>query len=149
FPITAKPFQFTANQSDHSTHKSQLSTKTFALPFGYVPFILIYNKGLFDERDVAYPNDEWTWADYRRAAIRLTQDTDGDGIVDKFGAAFAQWQDGYYCWIYQNGGRVLTPDGASATFDSPRVVEAFEFVRKLTRDDGVMPTDVNKPKQTG
>ncbi len=148
FPVCVQPFQIT-DGAKPSTLYSQPSTRTFALPFGYVPFILIYNKGLFDKSGVPYPNDNWTWEDYRRAAIRLTKDTDGDGITDEFGAAFAQWQDGYYCWIYQNGGRVLTLDGQTATFDSPRVVEAFEFLRNLTREDRVMPTDVNKPKQTG
>jgi len=80
----------------------------YALPWSYVPFILFYNKNLFDREGIPYPNDNWTWADYRSAAKRLTRDTDGDGITDEFGAAFAQWQDGYYCWFFQNGGRVLS-----------------------------------------
>src|SRR5207245_10117883 len=92
---------------------------------------------------------DWTWADYESAAKRLTHDLDGDGITDEFGAYFAQWQEGYYCWIYQNGGRVLTPVGRNATFDSPKVVEAIEFIRKLSRDASVIPTEVNKPKQAG
>jgi multiple sugar transport system permease protein len=135
FPATSAPFR--------------AGGRLYALPWGYVPFILFYNKNLFDKYGVPYPTDRWTWEEYRRAAKAMTHDLDGDGITDEFGASFAQWQEGYYCWIYQNGGRVLTPDASRATFDDPRVVEAAGFLHRLTRDDRVMPTDVNKPKQTG
>src|SRR5262249_54609660 len=160
FPATMAPFR----QGEH----------VYAIPWGYVPFILFYNKNLFDKYGVPYPDDRWTWEDYRRAAIRLTHDLDGDGIVDEFGASFAQWQDGYYCWIYQNGGRVLGPhprtqpaagyppsprvergsrssDGGEgwATFDDPDVVQAVAFLHRLTRVDRVMPTEANQPKQAG
>jgi len=142
FPVTLEPFRDGA--------------RLYGLPWGYVPFILFYNKNLFDKYGVAYPNDRWTWEDYRRAARQLTHDLDGDGITDEFGASFAQWQDGYYSWFYQNGGRVLTlpappfrKGGQRATFDDPRVVEAVAFLHKLTREDRVMPTEVNKPKQAG
>src|SRR5581483_12441131 len=134
FPVTMQPFR----NGEH----------LYAIPWGYVPFILFYNRNLFDKYGVPYPSDSWTWRDYRRAAIRLTHDLDGDGIPDEFGASFAQWQDGYDCWIYQNGGRVLGTAGR-ATFDDPKVVQAVAFLHQLTRADRVMPTEVNKPKQAG
>lgn len=136
--------------------------RVYALPWSYVPFILFYNKNLFDREGLPYPNDNWTWDDYRAAAKRLTRDTDGDGIMDEFGATFAQWQDGYYCWFFQNGGRVLSPaiapslrrglgeaPSVRATFSDPKVVEAVRFLHTLTRDDRTIPTDVNKPKAVG
>lgn len=135
FPVTLHPFQDGAH--------------VYGLPWSYVPFILFYNKNLFDKYGVPYPRDDWTWDDYRDAARRLTHDLDGDGITDEFGATFAQWQDGYYCWFAQNGGSVLTPDRRTATFDDPRIVAAITFLHALTREDRVMPTDANKPKQTG
>ncbi|HEU4753151.1 MAG TPA: extracellular solute-binding protein, partial [Armatimonadota bacterium] len=97
----------------------QQGGRVYGIPWGYVPFILFYNRGLFDKYGVPYPNERWTWEDYRRAARAMTHDLDGDGFTDEFGASFARWQEGYYCWIYQNGGRVLSPDGGRATFDAP------------------------------
>jgi multiple sugar transport system permease protein len=135
FPVTRTPFQ----QGD----------RVYGVPWGYVPFLLFYNRNLFDKYGVAYPNEDWTWEDYRRAAKALTHDTDGDGTVDEFGAAFAQWQDGYYTWFFQNGGQVLSPDGTRAKFDDPRIVGAIDFLHRLTSEDRVMPTDVNRPKQAG
>jgi multiple sugar transport system permease protein len=135
FPVAMQPFR----QNGH----------VYGLPWGYVPFILFYNKNLFDKHKIPYPSDRWSWDDYERAAKAMTVDIDGDGVNDQFGASFAQWQDGYYCWIYQNGGSVLNADRSRATFDDPRVVAAVEFLRKLTRDDRVMPTEANKPKAAG
>ena len=123
--------------------------KVFALPWCYVPFILFYNKNLFDKYGVPYPTDDWTWDDYLQAAIELTHDVDGDGVTDEFGASFAKWQDGYYSWIFQNGGSVLSQDGRQATFDDPEVVETVRFLEQLTRRDRVIPTDVNKPQAAG
>lgn len=135
FPVAREPFQ--------------REGQVYGIPWGYVPFLLFYNKNLFDKYGVPYPGEGWTWDDYRRAAKAMTHDLDGDGVTDEFGAAFAQWQDGYYTWFFQNGARVLSPDGQRATFDDPRVVETLAFLQKLTREDRVMPTDVNRPKQAG
>jgi multiple sugar transport system permease protein len=139
FPVTREPFR----QGD----------RIFGLPWGYVPFILFYNKNLFDKHRIPYPTDNWTWADYERAAKAMTVDEDHDGLNDQFGASFAQWQDGYYCWIYQNGGQVLSGAGVPArdvaTLDDPKVVQAVDFLQKLTRVDRVMPTEANKSKSAG
>ncbi|NUL83569.1 MAG: extracellular solute-binding protein [Armatimonadetes bacterium] len=119
----------------------------YALPWGYVPFVLFYNKNLFDRFGIPYPSDDWTWDDYRKAAQSLTRDLDGDGITDLFGASFAQWQEGYYCWVYQNGGAVI--EGGEPSFDAPKVVQAVQFLHAMTREDRTLPTDVNRPKTTG
>ncbi len=134
FPATLKPF--IQNNS------------VYAIPWGYVPFILFYNKNLFDKYQVSYPSDRWTWNDYRSAAKKMTNDLDGDGINDEFGASFATWQEGFYCWMFQNGSKVLTDDFQKARFDSREVVQTVEFLQSLTRADRVMPTDINKPKSS-
>ncbi len=134
FPATLKPFV-----QDRSV---------FALPWGYVPFILFYNKNLFDKYQVPYPNDKWKWDDYQSAAKRMTNDLDGDGINDEFGASFATWQEGFYCWMFQNGSQILNSGGTRAQFDSKEVIETVKFLQTLTRMDRVMPTDINTPKSS-
>lgn len=121
----------------------------YALPWNLIPFVLFYNKRVFDRYDVPYPTADWSWADYESAAKKLTKDFNGDGFPEVFGASFAQWQDGYYTWIYQNGGRVLSPDGKRVTFDDPKVVETIRFLHKLSRIDNVMVNDKNRPKNVG
>lgn len=123
--------------------------KYYALPWNLVPFVLFYNKRVFDRYNVPYPTADWSWADYESAAKKLTVDTDHDGMPDVFGASFAQWQDGYYTWIYQNGGRVISPEGKRITFDDPKVIETIAFLHRLSKEEGVMPNEQNRPKSVG
>ena len=57
------------------------------IPFLVESLVILYNAALLEEAGIVPPSAEkpWTWADMRKAAIRLTRDTDGDGSVDRWG----------------------------------------------------------------
>ncbi len=102
----------------------------YAIPFAWVTTVLFFNKDAFDEVGLEYPNDSWDWCDFLRAAIKLTRDLDGDGEIDQWGF----WFYGRYAhiepWIYQNGGRLLTPD--RRRFDpTPEALNALKFLTDL------------------
>lgn len=61
------------------------SDHCYALPFALVTPMLFYNKGMFDKAGIAYPTENWTWADFTDAAKKLTKDIDGDGKTDQWG----------------------------------------------------------------
>lgn len=44
-----------------------------------------YNRRLFDEARIPYPDTSWTWDDMQRAARVLTRDKNGDGKTDQHG----------------------------------------------------------------
>lgn len=44
-----------------------------------------FNRKVFDEKHLPYPDSSWTWDDMVRAARRLTTDSNGDGKVDRYG----------------------------------------------------------------
>lgn len=50
--------------------------------------ITLYNKDSFRQAGIVPPdmNHPWTWEDLRSAARSLTRDTNGDGVVDQWGA---------------------------------------------------------------
>ena len=48
--------------------------KLMMLPKDNCPFVLYYNKKIFDDAGVAYPNDKWTWNDLKDTAKKLTKD---------------------------------------------------------------------------
>ena len=56
-------------------------TAQYLMPKDYSPVGVYFNKKLFDQFGVAYPQDGWTWDDMLAAAQALTQDTDGDGKI--------------------------------------------------------------------
>ncbi|MBA2666854.1 MAG: sugar ABC transporter substrate-binding protein [Trueperaceae bacterium] len=62
----------------------------WGVPFLWESLIVLYNRDLFEEAGVEAPtiDDPWTWDEMRAAAAELTRDTDGDGQIDQYGAAF-------------------------------------------------------------
>ena len=46
----------------------------YGLPWIAQPVVLYYNKDIFDEMGVEYPNPDWTWDDFKAAAIALTNE---------------------------------------------------------------------------
>ena len=115
----------------------------YAFPKDFTPLAMVFNKRLFDEAGLPYPEAGWTWQDYLTLAQRLTQDTDGDGNTDRYGTAFSNklylWQP----WIWMNGGDILDPTGQSAEgfFNSPATEEALRFLIDLRRRHRVVPNE--------
>jgi multiple sugar transport system substrate-binding protein len=79
---------------------------------------LVYNKKLFAQAGVAPPTDDWTWADFRAAAQRLT-----DASTHTYGWAYVNdgsedtvWR--YLAMLWQAGGDLLNADNTAPAFDS-------------------------------
>jgi multiple sugar transport system substrate-binding protein len=113
----------------------------YALPKGYSPMVIAYNKDVFDRFRVPYPPEQWTWEQFRATAKALTRDVDGDGKPDVYGF----WLDRRpFMWIgslWALGGDVLCADGtrASGCLDSPASVWAFRAFTGLATRDSVVP----------
>ncbi len=102
--------------------------------------IIYYNRDLFDEAGIPYPEDGWTWEEFRRTCKRLTVDKNGDGKTDQYG--LAGWGLlGYYPMILQNGGKIISEDGKRCLLNSPEAIEALEFVRQLHVTDKVVASE--------
>lgn len=64
--------------------------KQYEIPYDHGPIILGYNKDLFDEAGLAYPDESWTWDTFLEAAKALTKEN--------------QWgYGGYYNLVVQLG----------------------------------------------
>jgi multiple sugar transport system substrate-binding protein len=113
----------------------------YALPKGYTPMVVVYNKDLFDRAGLSYPTDDWTWDDFTRVAKLLTRDTDGDGQVDQWGTAFDRRVFIWNSWILAGGGDLLCPDGrrASGCLDSPATIDAIRWYTGWVTHDSIVP----------
>lgn len=107
----------------------------YAIPGDFTPMVLYYNRKLFDEAGVAYPTENWTFADFLNAAKALTK-------PNQYGFKFSNWMPGWIVWLWNNGGDVLNAEGTSAvgSFDSKASVEAVEFLRDLVKKHKVAPS---------
>ncbi|MEF2966029.1 sugar ABC transporter substrate-binding protein [Paenibacillus sp. M1] len=84
--------------------------------------VLVYNKDLFDAKQLAYPDDSWTWKEELEAAQKLT---DADkGIWGTY--APIQFYE-FYKTIAQNGGGIFDADGKPVV-NSPANAEALQWM---------------------
>lgn len=101
--------------------------------------VLYYNKDLFDEAGVEYPNENWQWQDLREAAKALTV-TDTRGRTTQYGLALEK--NRYPQWIYQNGGKIVDDplDASEFYMDSPEATEAIDFIAEMILEDESVPS---------
>jgi len=104
----------------------------YGLPKDFDTIALFYNKDMFDAAGVKYPDETWTWDDLKAAAKALTtKDTWGIGVpVD----AQCVW----FNFVYQNGGKVVAPDGSKVLLDEPAACEAIKFLYSFI-EEGLSP----------
>lgn len=108
--------------------------KTYAVPKDIDTIALWYNKTMFDEAGLDYPDDTWTWDDFYEAALKLTKP---DGSQYGWAMNPSNDQDGFYNIIYSMGGYVISDDKKSSGYDDPNTIRAMEFVQKAVQN--VMP----------
>jgi len=123
----------------------------YAIPKGYTPMVVVYNRDLFDQAGLPYPTDDWTWEDFQRVAKSLTRDLDGDGHADQWGTAFDRRPFLWIPWIWSGGGDVLCADGRRATgcLDSPATIAAIRWYTDWVLRDSIVPRAFNLRRSMG
>lgn len=112
------------NYYEDITGLYQLNGKTYAIPKDYDTIALWYNKKLFDEAGISYPDETWTWETMADAAKKLTK---ADGSQYGFASAAANNQDGYYNIIYSMGGNIISDDKKTSGWDNPNTIKAMKW----------------------
>ena len=92
--------------------------------------VLVYNKEMFDAAGVSYPDENWTWDDLVNASQKIYDATGNYGYL-----AYLDDQLGYWSYVYQNGGYILTADKTAAGFNQPGGKEAMEFYIGLQQEE--------------
>jgi multiple sugar transport system substrate-binding protein len=116
--------------------------KQWLLPKDFTPLAVYYNKKIFDQYNVPYPKDGWTWDDLLKTAQALTKDTNGDGKTDLWGIQLtANWTTGFEYWVAAAGGRLISEDGKKFVgyMDSPETISAVKFFADLYNKYKVAP----------
>lgn len=121
--------------------------KQYGLPKYHGALALYYNKDLFDQYKVDYPNESWNHDDYLAAMRRLTHDRDGDGKTDLWGSMLDISWDRLQVHVNSWGGHFVDPnDPTRCLMAEPPAMQALEWIRDRMWSDHVMPTflDVQK-----
>jgi multiple sugar transport system substrate-binding protein len=120
----------------------QWEGQQWLLPKDFSPLGVYYNKEVFDEYGVAYPEPGWTWDDMLETAQALTKDTDGDGNTDLWGIQLiANWTTGFEYFVAAAGGSLISEDGTQFVgyMDSPETIEAVQLYSDLYNVHQVAP----------
>lgn len=110
-----------------------LNNKQYAIPKDYDTIGLWYNKTMFDKAGISYPDETWNWDKLYEVAKKLTT---GDGKQYGFLAPLHN-QEGYYNFVYQNGGTIITDDKVSG-YDNPKTIEAMKYYVRFV-SEGLSP----------
>lgn len=115
--------------------------KLYGLPSGAQTMVMYYNKTMFDEAQIPYPQDGWTWDEFYETAEKLTKE---DGSVYGYGLASAYFQ--LTPWWTSNGAYLTDEDG-QPTVNSENMVESVEFLNQLV-EEGITPDPISSDVYT-
>lgn len=105
----------------------------YGLPRDVQPSVMYYNKDMFDEAGVPYPDETWTWETLVENGKKLTQDKDGDGVTDQY-AMWADIWDMELLWaslIWQNEGEILNADYTKTLLADEAGMGAWQFIHDM------------------
>ena len=113
----------------------KIGEKQYGLPTKFSNVVLVYNKELFDQAEIAYPTKDWTWTEELAAAQAISALGD-----DTFGIfrPIQTWE--FYKTVTQNGGSMMNADQTAFTLNSDENVEALEMMIARVNDTNVTPT---------
>lgn len=108
------------------------------LPATFSTVVLYYNKDLFDQAGVAYPTEDWTWADAVEAGKELTDPASG---VYGLHSGIQFWE--FYKKAAQNNCKFFNDDKTEVLINSPECVEALETMISFIETEKVMPSQAD------
>lgn len=122
---------------DAFSHQGQL----WGAPGGINVMLIMYNKALFDQAGIPYPQSNWTMDEFLAAAIALTAGDDPE--TKQYGYVPQEFElDDLTAFLERLGAQFLddSVDPPQLTFTHPDTVEAMRWFTALTTEFGVKPT---------
>ena len=110
---------------------------TWGVPLNANFLLIFYDKDLFDAAGVDYPEQGWTWDDFLATAQAVTM-RDGDEVTQW---GFTNQYTGDLGLVQAKIGPIIdaTSEPATARFEDPDVVAAFQWVADLYTEYEVIP----------
>lgn len=101
----------------------QVNGSQYGVPGNFSNVVLIYNKDLFDQAGVSYPDDSWTWDEAMAACEKIS--ALGDDI---YGIYQPITFNEFFKVAAQYGGSVLNEDRTAFTINSPENIQAAQMM---------------------
>ncbi len=108
----------------------------YGLPASFSNVVLIYNKDLFDQAQISYPTNDWTWKETDEAGAKIR--ALGDNI---FGIHQSVQFFEFFKAARQNGGSLLNADGTAFTVNTPENIGALQHLADRINKSNIMASD--------
>jgi multiple sugar transport system substrate-binding protein len=104
--------------------------------------VLYYNKRIFDDAKIKYPDTNWTMNDLLTTSQQLTKKA-SDGTITQYGftANYTTWS----IWVpivVAEGAKILSDDGKKAVFDSPEGIRGWNYIFDGLKNGAFVPPSV-------
>jgi len=111
----------------------------YGLPVDIAGWAIYYNRGIFDRAGLPYPEDSWTWETFLDVARTLTQDLNGDGIIDQYGAYVKVKMGVIELLAGQSGAMILDQSNSRCLFNSPEGRAVIQLLYDMIVTYAVVP----------
>lgn len=114
--------------------------KIYGIPVGFTTQGLYYNKDIFKQAGVKFPDASWTWDDLQQAAKTITAKT------GKKGFEFQMKPDPYdfEMYLWSNGTAYSNKQGQPNGYvNSPEAIETYTMFQKMEKDGYAMASEDN------
>lgn len=106
------------------------------MPQNISSLVVYFNTELFKQAGLKRPRAGWSWEDFRRTALALSEG-------DKHGLGIEPSLIRLAPFVWSNGGEIVDDlhDPTTLTFDQPQSRAALEYIVSLVREDKVVPSE--------
>jgi multiple sugar transport system substrate-binding protein len=112
---------------------------SYSIPLNYDTIALMYNKEIFDQNGIQYPDENWDWDQLKETANKLTVKED-NGNVKHYGfASLLDNQPGYYNFIASNGGGIISDDLTQSQMGEKASIESIDYLLSML-EEGISPS---------
>jgi len=115
--------------------------EVYGIPVGFTTHVVYYNKDLFDNNDVAYPSNNWTWEDFVDTSKKLTNEKEGE-----VGFALPGKPDPYdfEMYLWGNGTAYTDEQGKlDKNLNSKESIEVFKGFQSMIKNGSAIATEGN------
>ena len=106
--------------------------KQYGVPFCFDTIGVWYNKEIFDEAGVPYPEDDWTWEDVEKASKQIQSKLDD---VNGFTLPIGTLPYTLEMYLWSNGTAFVDEDGKlDGNINSDKSVEVFQMFQDMEKD---------------
>lgn len=111
----------------------------YAIPRESSAIVLYYNKDLFDEAKISYPDANLTFDQYLEIAQKLTK-KDDKGNITQFGSAPMSDYSQFWTVVWSHGGDVFDETKTKCVMNTPETIQAVQWMADLSNKYHVAPT---------